>query len=55
MLYFWEGVAKNLVVADVASRSQAEKETYKGEKRAKKYLAILPLPREQGDKEKIVI
>lgn len=40
----------------LALRSQPGKETYKGEKKwAKKYLAILPLPREQGDKEKIVI
>lgn len=51
-----ERVAKNQGVAALAPRSQTRKETYKGEKKwAKKYLGILPLPREQGDKEKIVI
>lgn len=52
---YFEGVAKNWVVAVLASRSQTEKEAYKGEKWAKKYLATLPLPKEQEDKEKIVI
>lgn len=52
---YFEGVAENWVVAVLASRSQTEKEAYKGEKWAKKYLAILPLPKEQEDKEKIVI